>query len=79
MFEENGLDIYIKYPDGDVKIAGVYYDEKAETCYVRTEDTKLQDCITSWELFVEFVMLLDDAYDRICMAVRSSKLDKFLD
>lgn len=76
---ENGLEISIKYDQGLAPIARVGYDESEQSCYVRTYKTNLQDCVVSWDLFTEFIKLVDEAYYRVPMAIQSEKLTKFLD
>lgn len=56
--------ISIKYSDTLCIIATIFQYVNELTC-IRSYGTNLQDCITTWELYKEFIMLVDEAYERI--------------
>ena len=75
---ETGLKIQIKNVDGSVEsFCFILY--KRGKCYIETVGSKLQDYITSWELFAELVRLLDEGFDRVEYAVKMAEFSKMLD
>lgn len=46
--------------------------------YIQTRGTRLQDTITSWDLWVELVQLLDEANGQIGLAIINNDFEKYL-
>lgn len=76
---ENGLGISVKTDTEPERIAFVLWDDQKEECYIKTVGTKFQDWIISWDLFKEFVELVDEAYYRVKLAVKLDEFDSYLD
>ena len=64
----NGAKILAKNVDGSTDLLLYINYAPVHGCYLEVPGSNLQDYITSWELFVELVKLLDEAYDRITFA-----------
>lgn len=72
---ENGTEISINYSTGKTKICRIVWNYHTECPEIHTYDTKLQDCITSWELYKEFVELVDEAYRIVAIAIINRRMD----
>ena len=46
-----------------IKIADIIYAPEFANCYLRICGSSLQDYIVSWQLFTEFISLVDEAFD----------------
>ena len=75
----NGAKIQIKNVDGTTETLLYINYATGHGCSLTIPGSKLQDYITSWDLFVELVMLLDEAYDRITFANSIKDFSKGLD
>lgn len=62
---KGGLQILFKADNEPTPIAEVKWSAAANDCYIRTIDSRLQDYITTWERYVNFIRLVDEAYDLI--------------
>ena len=60
MASSNVIRLYIKNADGSKKRIGCIWPN-TEVFF----GSELQDCVTSWELFVDLARILDDARDRL--------------
>ena len=63
--------IYIKYNDEELELAHIYKIGDDKQTIMMMCGTNFQDCITSWELFKDFVMLVDDAYERLDLSYKN--------
>lgn len=61
----DGVDLFVKYTDKDIKIAKICWNSLTKECDLKFKGASLQDFITSWDLYKEFVQLLDESYDTI--------------
>lgn len=66
-----GYCIYIKYNDEELELAHIYKIGADTQTIMMMCGTNFQDCITSWELFKDFVMLVDDAYERLDLSYKN--------
>lgn len=57
--------IKIKNVDNTLTDVLYIFPTKFDTCYLRTNGTMLQTCITTWDLYKELIQLVDEAQHRI--------------
>lgn len=60
-----GLILSVKTTDEIVPIAEINWDPNINDAYIKTFGSKLQDYIVSYEDYVNFVRVVDEAYDMI--------------
>lgn len=60
-----GLKIMAKEGAGYVDVAHIKWDSAEESCYIRTVKDGLQTYIVKPEAYVDFIYLVDEAYDRL--------------
>lgn len=70
---KDGLQILFKADDGIVPIADIVWSKATNDCCIKTIGSRLQDYLTSWERYVDFVRLVDEAYDRMRAALKEIK------
>ena len=58
----DGLVIQIQDNQLPVSIAIIYWDENAHSCYIRSVEENLQNYITTFERYKDFIYLVDEAY-----------------
>ena len=75
----DGAKILAKNVDGSTDLLLYINYATGHGCSLNIPGSNLQDYITSWDLFVELVMLLDEAYDRITFANSIKEFSKDLD
>lgn len=67
---EEGLAIYAKLADKEPEtIAYIRPEKLTNSYYIRTVSDKLQTYICDYPRFCEFIMLVDEAYDRLAYEI----------
>ena len=68
----DGLILAIKTTDKIVPIAEICWDHTLNDAYIKTFGSRLQDYIVSYDDYVNFVKVVDEAYDMIRTAYHKS-------
>lgn len=63
-----GQSIYTVDNKENIKICDIIFDQARLNCYIKTVGSNLQDYITSFDDYSDFVYLVDEAYDSILRA-----------
>ena len=62
---QDGLVLAVKETEAITPIAEILWDKDRNDAYIKTIDSRFQDYIVSYEDFIDFIRLIDEAYDLI--------------